>query len=187
MGVTLPGTGTDVETRTGASGDEIQTVALDAIAKAHGANPTAVAAGADAFLIVNRHGIPFVLGGHPNIISRSHVIADSDGAQTDFALLSVSTGAKIVVTQISAVCDAANTINVAVRIGFGTANVPTPSKAGTNGLLIDGVFGPGSGQQKGMGGGILAIGADDEDLRVTCGDPVGGNLYIQYSYFTIES
>ena|SRR4029077_14015185 len=187
MGITLPGTGLDVETRTGASGDEIQTVALDAIAKAHGANPTAVAAGADAFLIANRHGIPFVLGGHPNIISRSHVVSDSDGAQTNAALLSVSAGAKIVITQISAVCDAANTANVAVRIGFGTASVPSPSLSGTNGLVIDGVFGPGSGQQKGVGGGIIAIGADDEDLRLTCGDPVGGNLYIQYSYFTIES
>jgi hypothetical protein len=187
MGVTLPGTGTDVETRTGGSGDEIQVIALDAIAKAHGANPTAAAAGADVGLIANRHGIPFVLGGHPNIISRSHVISDADGAQTNFALLSVSTGAKIVITQISAVCDANNTTNIAVSIGFGTASVPTPSKAGTNGLIIDGVFGAGSGQQKGMAGGIVAIGADDEDLRLTCGDPVSGNLFIQYSYFTIES
>jgi len=146
-----------------------------------------VAAAAEAVLFANRHGIPFVLGGHPNIISRSHVVSDSDGAQTDFALLSVSTGSKIVITQISAVCDANNTTNIAVRIGFGTANVPTPSKSGTNGLLIDGVFGAGSGQQKGMGAGIIAIGADDEDLRLTCGDPVSGNLFIQYSYFTIES
>lgn len=121
----------------------------------------------------------------PDNISRSHVIADADGAQTNYALLTVATGSKIAITQISAVCDAANTINVAVRIGFGTANVPTPALAGTNGLLIDGVFGPGSGQQKGAGAGAIAIGADDEDLRMTCGDPQGGNLYIQYSYYLI--
>lgn len=187
MAITLPGTGLDVETRTGPGGDERQVMILGAKAVAHGTNPTAVAAGGEADLFTNRHGIPFVLGGHPNIIARSHVIADADGAQTDYALVSVSAGSKIVVTQISAVCDAANTINVAVRIGFGTVNVPTPALAGTNGLVIDGVFGPGSGQQKGQGAGILAIGADGEDLRLTCGDPQGGNLFVQYSYFVIES
>lgn len=187
MGITLPGTGTDVETRTGPGGDERQVMILGAKAIAHGANPTAVAAGGEADLFVNRHGVPFVLGGHPNIISRSHVIADSDGAQTNYALLAVAAGSKAVITQISAVCDAGNTTNIAVRIGFGTASVPTPALAGTNGLVIDGVFGAGSGQQKGMGAGIIAIGDDDEDLRLTCGDPVGGNLFIQYSYFTIES
>lgn len=187
MAITLPGTGLDVETRTGPGGDERQVMILAAKAVAHGVNPSAVAAGGEADVFINRHGIPFVLGGHPNIISRSHVIADADGAQTNYALLSVSTGSKIVITQVSAVCDAANTINVAVRIGFGTASVPTPALAGTNGLIIDGVFGPGSGQQKGQGAGIIAIGADDEDLRLTCGDPTGGNLYVQYSYFTIES
>lgn len=187
MVVTLPGTGIDVETRTGGSGDEIQIVAADAVARAHGANPTAASAGADVGIIANRHGVPFVIGGHPNIISRSHTVADSDGAQTDAALVTISTGSKIVVTQISAICDANNTTNIVVRIGFGTTNVPTPSLAGTNGLLIDGVFGSGSGQQKGSGSSIIAVGADNEDLRLTCGDPVGGNLYVQYSYFTIES
>jgi hypothetical protein len=186
MAITLPGAGASVESRTKGS-DQRQVVATGGVAVAHGSNPTAVAAAAESDLLTNRHGIQFVLGGHPNVISRSHTIADADGAQTDYALLTISTGSKIVVTQISAVCDAANTINTAVRIGFGTATLPAPALAGTNGLLIDGVFGPGSGQQKGVGAGILAIGADNEDLRITCGDPQGGNLYVQYSYFTIES
>jgi hypothetical protein len=187
MAITLPGTGSDVETRTGAGGDERQVIALGSKAVAHGSNPSAVAAGVEADLPVNRHGVPFIIGGHPNIISRSHTVTDSDGPQTNTALLSVSTGTKIVVTQISAVCDANNTTNIAVRIGFHTTTVPAASLSGTNGLLIDGIFGAGSGQQKGDGGGIIGIGADAEDLLLTCGDPVSGNVFIQYSYFTIES
>lgn len=186
MAITLPGTGASVESRTKGS-DQRQVVATGGVAVAHGANPTAVAAGADIDFVTNRHGIPFFIGGHPGIYSTSHTISDSDGAQTNLALCTATAGWKIGITQISAVCDANNTTNIAVRIGFGAASVPTPTLAGTNGLLIDGVFGAGSGQQKGTGAGIVAVGNNDEDLRITCGDPVSGNLYVQYSYFVIES
>lgn len=188
MAITLPGIGVKVDSRTqSADSSERQTVNLSGLTIGFGSALTPATEGNDYQLLCDRAGVLFTLGGHPNVISRSHVVADSDGAQTNYALLSVSTGSKIVITQISAVCDAANTTNIVVRIGFGTASVPTPALAGTNGLLIDGVFGAGSGQQKGVGAGIIAAGADDEDLRLTCGDPVSGNLYIQYSYFTIAS
>jgi hypothetical protein len=156
-------------------------------AVAHGANPTAVAAADAVRQIANRAGIPFVIGGHPNIITRDNTILASDGAQTNASLLTISTGSKIVVTQISAVCDAANSVNVAVRIGLGTATVPAAALAGTNKLLINGKFSAGGGQQKGNGAGIIATGADDEDLRITCDSPTGGALYVTYSYYTIDS
>ena len=39
-------------------------------AVAHGSNPTAATVGQRMTIKANRHGIPFVLGGHPNIISK---------------------------------------------------------------------------------------------------------------------
>jgi hypothetical protein len=74
-----------------------------------------------------------------------------------------------------------------VRIGFGTANVPAVSSAGGAGLLLEGTFSAGGGRQIGNGSGIIGVGADNEDLRVTCDDPAGGALYVTYSYHTIES
>jgi hypothetical protein len=37
------------------------------------------------------------------------------------------------------------------------------------------------------GAGIIGIGADGEDLRITCDDPAGGSLFVTFSYYTIES
>lgn len=155
---------------------------------AHGANPTAVAANDRTNWYSNRHGIPWVIGGHPNVVSRSNIIADSDGAQTDASLAgAIGAGTKVVLTQLSVQAGANCTANLRIRVGFGTANVPTPALAGVNGLPIDGTFAPGSGIQKGNGAGIVAIGGDGEELRITCDDPVGGNIFVSYSYYTIES
>jgi hypothetical protein len=155
---------------------------------AHGANPTAVAAADRTDWYFNRAGIPFVIGGHPNIVSKGHIIADSDGAQTDAALIgSISAGTKIVLTRISVVCDNANTGDCAITIGFGTANVPTPTLAGATGIVVNGSFDGGAGITIGDGSGIIAVGADGEELRITCSDPAGGNIRVSYSYFTIES
>jgi len=48
------------------SGNPVKT---GAVAIAHGTNPTAVAAADRTNLYANRAGIPFVMGGHPNIIT----------------------------------------------------------------------------------------------------------------------
>lgn len=167
--------------------DSGRPIKLGMRALAHGTNPTAVAAADRSDLFCNRAGVPWVIGGHPNIITRSNKVLASDGAQTDAALVTVGAGAKIVVTQISAVCDAANSVNVAVKIGFGTANVPTPALAGVAQMLLEGNYAAGAGQQKGDGSGMIGVGADNEDLRLTCGSPTGGALYVTYSYYTIES
>jgi len=157
-------------------------------ALAHGANPTAVAAADRTDWLANRHGIPWVIGGHPNVLVRSCRVLDSDGAQTDASLVgTIAAGTKLVITQIWVKADKNNTGNVAVKLGFGTANVPTPALAGVAGLIFDEDLGAGEGHQIGNGSGIVAIGADGEELRLTCDDPAGGQLTVGFSYYTIES
>jgi hypothetical protein len=150
------------------------------VAIAHGANPTAVAAADRTNAYANRHGIPFTLGGHMNIVT---IEAAYTAAQTDTAIVTVATGTKIVVTMLKTRADKANTVNVAFRVGFGTANTPT-----TTGV-IDSHPGvpPGSGTTSGNGGGIIGIGADDADLRITSGVPTTGSFRVIATYFTIES
>ena len=46
---------------------------------------------------------------------------------------------------------------------------------------------PGSGVVKGNGGGIVGIGGDGEELRVTITNMASGNLIIVVDYYTIES
>lgn len=155
---------------------------------AHGTNPTAVAALDRTDWYFNRAGVPFMIGGHPNVVTKAHLIADGDGAQTDMALIgSISSGTKIVLTRISVVCDNANSGDCAVTIGFGATNTPTPDLDGTVGVVVNGSFDANSGITIGDGSGIIAVGGDGEELRITCSDPAGGNIRVSYSYYTIES
>lgn len=163
------------------SGNPVKTGAK---AIAHGANPTAVAAADRVDSIANRAGMPFVMAGHPNTITKHLNITDADGAQTDTAVVTVATGTKIVVTHYAVTCDAANTVAVQCRMGFGTTTTPAVD---TDAFMSHPGIAAGSGVTMGNGGGILAIGADDEDLRLTCEDPVGGNIDIVVGYYTIES
>jgi hypothetical protein len=184
-GVTQPVSGT--VTANGNAGDVAHDgvdsgnpVKIGAIAVAHGSNPTAVAAADRTNLIANRAGVQFVIGGHPN--AQTIELAFT-GAQTDVAIVTVSTGLKIVVTRIKIIADNANTAFPQVRVGFGTANTPT-----TTGVVETHPGVPaGGGCGSGDGSGIVAIGADNEDLRVTAGAPTGGSIRIIVTYYTIES
>lgn len=153
---------------------------IGARAIAYGTNPTAVAAADRTDLYANRAGVLFTMGGHPNIVT---IEAAYTAAQTDTAIVTIATGLKIVVTQVQVVCDNANTVNVAVRVGFGTANTPT-----TTGVVLTHPGIPaGSGVSRGDGSGTLGVGADNEDLRITCGVPTTGSVRVLVSYHTIES
>lgn len=147
---------------------------------AHGSNPTAVAADDWTNLYANRHGIPFYIGGHPNIITRRD---NYNGSQTDAAIVTVSTGAKIVVTQIQVTADSAMTATPAVRIGFGATNTPTGAGVVASHPGLAG----GGGFSRGDGSGMLGVGADNEDLRITMAAPTGGSIDVVTSYYTIES
>lgn len=149
-------------------------------AVAHGASPTAVTAADRTDWIFNRHGIPFFIGGHPNAITLEVAYT---AAQTDAAVVTISTGSKIVVTQAQVIADAANTVKPQARLGFGTANTPT-----TTGVVVTHPGIPaGGGVSRGDGSGIIGIGADNEDLRATCAVPTTGSLRYIVTYYTIES
>lgn len=154
---------------------------------AHGANPTAVAVADRTDWLANRAGVPWVIGGHPNVVGTEYVATT---AQTNDAIITVAGGLKIVVTAIEVMVDKATTVDVGVRIGFGTANVPTEPADGASvaGMVLShpGIA-AGSGVVRGSGAGILAIGADDEDLRITSEVPTSGKLRVLVSSYTIES
>lgn len=155
-------------------------VKMGAKAIAHGAAPTAVAADDRTDLYANRHGIPWVIGGHPNLVTRRETYTT---AQTNASIAAVAPGNKIVVTRVSAMCDNANTVDVQVRMGFATATTPT-----NNGVVLThpGIA-PGSGVVEGNGSGILGVGADAEDLRITSEVPTGGNLDVLATWYVVPS
>lgn len=166
-------------------------VKLGGKAIAHGTNPTAVAAADRTDLYANRAGILWTIGGHPNIITRTVYISDATGAQTDASMVgTIAAGTKVAVTQIGVTVDSAVTATggVSVKIGFGATSIPADSSTGANGILLDhkGIA-AGSGMVLGNGSGLIGIGADGEELRLTCEDPVGGGLSVMFSYYTIES
>ena len=162
------------------SGNPIK-VGMRAIA--HGANPTAVAAADRTDLLANRAGIPFVMGGHPNIVTARTTY--SAAAQTDVAIGpgTVAAGTKVVVTQIQITVSNPTTATPAVRVGFGATNTPT----GTGVVISHPGIPGGGGVSRGDGSGILGVGADGEELRITADAATGGVLDCVVSYYTIES
>lgn len=162
-------------------------VVLGAEGTGHGVNPTAVAAGDSTKLYANRAGVLFVMGGHPNVVTIEYLWTT---AQTDDAIVTVSAGAKIVVTRISVVLDESTTVGVGFRIGFGTSTLATLATDGNTaaGILVShpGMV-PGGGITIGDGSGILGIGADNEDLRITTEAATSGAGRAYISFYTIES
>ncbi len=144
-----------------------------------GATPTAVTANDRTNASFLRNGVQVVLGGSVDVVTLEAAYAAS--AQTDTALVTVSAGTAIVVTQIQVVADEANTVGVGFRVGFGTANTPT-----TTGVVLThpGLV-PGSGVSRGDGAGILGIGASNEDLRITSESATSGSIRVLVTYFTI--
>lgn len=153
---------------------------IGARAIAHGTNPTAVAAADRTNLLASVAGVLFVMAGHPNIVT---VEAEYTAAQTNTAIATVATGLKIVVTQVQMLCDKANTVDVGARVGFGATTTPT-----TTGVVASHPgMAAGSGVSRGDGSGILGVGGDGDDLRITSEVPTGGALRVLVSYYTIEA
>ncbi len=153
---------------------------LGARAIAFGANPVAVAAADRSVLYANRAGVLFTLGGHPATTALELAFTV---AQTDVAIVTVAGGLKIVVTALAFLVDEATTVGVGFRVGFGAVSTPT-----TTGVVLShpGLI-PGGGIVRGDGSGILGVGADGEDLRLTAEVPTTGSGRLLVSYFTIES
>lgn len=162
-------------------------IKVGAKAIAHGTNPTAVAAADRTDLYANRAGVLFTIGGHPNATTVEYRWTT---AQTDDAVVSVSAGTKIVVTRVTVAVDEATTVGVGFRLGFGTSTLATLATDGNTaaGILVShGGLVPGGGLTVGDGSGILGIGADDEDLRITADAATNGDARLYVTYYTIES
>lgn len=154
---------------------------------AHGTNPTAVAAADRTDWYFNRAGVPFVMGGHPNVQTIEYRWTT---APTNDDIILVGAGTKIVVTSLLLTVDEATTVGVKARVGFGAASVPAEpaDQATVAGILLShGGVVPGGGISRGDGSGILGVGADGEDLRITATAPTTGEAHLIVSYYTIES
>lgn len=158
-------------------------------AVAHGTGPTAVTAGNRVGALANREGLPFTMGGHPNIQRKTFTIAAADGTRTDQSLVgTISAGTKVVVTEFSAKVSPANSANVTLRVGCGSANTPAASLTGAT-LLTDATYASGAmnGEHFGDGGGMVLVCGDGEEVRYTSSAATGGHLYITLSYYTTAS
>jgi len=185
--VTLSGTLTVQGSVAHDGADSGNPVKVGGRAVAHGATPTEVAAADRTDLLTNRQGVPFVMGGVPNVKTFEYRWTT---AQTNDAVVSVSAGTKIVVTSLMVTVDEAATVGVKVRVGFGTASVPTEAAdgAGIAGVFFShGGLVPGGGATRGDGSGILGIGADDEDVRITAGAPTSGEAHLVLTYYEVAS
>lgn len=156
-----------------------QRVKLDAVA--HGAAPGVTAAGSQGPWIANRHLVPFVIGGHPFVQT---VRLQFTAAQTDTAVVTAGAGEKIVVTSFQVTLDNASTVFPSVRLGFGAANTPT-----TTGVIgAHGGLPAGGGFGRGDGSGMLGVGADGEDLRITTvGAATGNGVEVVVTYYLVPS
>ena len=159
------------------------------MAVAHGANPDAADAGDAGAILLNRHRIPFGIGGHPNQKSATYLWT---GATTDDNVLAtIAGGTKYAITRITITLDEATTVGVACRLGFGTASVPALPAA--NGDAVDDILFyhpgmvPGSMHTVGDGSSILGVGGDGSELRITAEATTSGTGVVTVSYFAIES
>lgn len=103
------------------------------------------------------------------------------GAQTNTAIVSASAGSRIAVLGCDVLVDHACTVDVQARVGFGASTTPT----GDGTILSHPGIAAGSGVVKGWAGGIIGVGADGEDLRITCSVPTSGSIDVVVSYQTI--
>ena len=138
-------------------------IKIGAKAISFGTSPTAVAANDRTDLYASRYGIPWVIGGFPN----TEVLTGKyTSAQTDTVLKSVAAGQKFIVTMLSAmVGNIPTTAGCGVRFEFDGA---TDISIGEHPNIA-----AGSGFVMGTGAGIIAAGADAQDLLVTTGNPSG--------------
>jgi hypothetical protein len=137
--------------------------------------------------IATPEGIQFAIGGHPNIITREYRVTDAGGSVSGQPIVdSVGATQRVVVTMLDVTAHGANTVNVDVRIGFGTASVPAEPahNASVAGVLLShsGLV-AGGGVIKGDGSGIIGVGALNEEVRIDCDDPVGGEVKVVITYY----
>lgn len=123
--------------------------------------------------------------GWSNPVNMSIGVAAADGAQTNVAMVTVSTGTQIGLARHSIKMDGDNSVKANCTLGFAAASLATPSTTAGAGLVeyFPGIT-AGQGIVGGNGSDVFAIGADGEDLRYTMEAPTGGNGAISITYKT---
>ena len=131
----------------------LKTVAL-------GATPTPIAAGAPCEWHANRHGVPFVIAGHPN----TELLDDEQSTAATFTLKTVNANERFVVTGIVLYLDPWVSTDVTVTVlTVGNTILKLPNlRAGGPPIVW------------GNGTGILHVGADAADLQWTLGTATAG-------------
>lgn len=108
-------------------------------------------------------------------------------AQTDAAIVSIDATHRGQIWGAVATCSNSNTIDVSVRVGFATATLPTISNDSLTGSVGVPITHPGIARGGGMvwpgGGQPIAVGAPDEDIRVTCTAATGGAIRLVLTYW----
>ncbi len=134
--------------------------------------------------IATPQGIPWTIGGHPNVITREYV---ATSAQTnDLISAAVPGGSQLILLSIEALVSNEAGADVQVRIGFGLAVLPTEP---VDGAFVDGMalshpgLRPGAIYQRGNGGTAIAVGADAMELRITNSNPAPGKLTVLANYY----
>lgn len=163
-------------------------VAVAHTAWSHGSNPSNASHASKVDAIANVHGIPFMIGGHPNVVTKEWEFTDAMGSQSNLALVNISSGSKIIITQLMVTAHNANTTQVDVRIGFGNTTLASMATGGANKIVFSHPGIPaGGGAVRGDGSGIVGVGSDADDLLLYNSDPIGGSIRIVASYYTIPS
>lgn len=149
------------------------------------ADPDTVSADKDRVdSISTPQGIQWVLGGHPNIITREYM---TTAVQTNDDMIgAVAAGSHIVLTEIEVLVSDATSVTPQVRIGFGATVVPAEPASGASvaGVVLShGGIASGSGVVRGSGAGAIAVGGDGEELRITNAVPTSGKITVIFSYY----
>lgn len=147
----------------------------------HAATPTPVDSADRVRWLFNRHGIPFVLGGHPQI--KCGVFSVTTSKSQNAIIAAQGTNTRIVVTQCHVTLDGSDTNIVAVAVGFGVGATVQATQAYGRILSHSGLT-AGGGIVVGDGSGIIGIGGKNESLDITCDAPSNGML-VGFTYFTI--
>lgn len=158
-------------------------------AVACGADPDTADANDAVAPVATRARQLFTIGGHPNV--KSSVYNWTGTTTDDNIMATISGGTKYAITRITFTLDEACTVGVAVRLGFGTANVPALAAAGSD--AVDDVLFyhpgmvPGTSYTVGDGSGILGVGGDGAELRLTAEATTGGTGGLVVTWFTLPS
>lgn len=111
-------------------------------------------------------------------------------AQTNVKLVDVGATQRATILFAKAVCSNSNAGDVSVEVGLATATLPTitnDSLTGGGGVFLShpGIA-KGGGEVNANSGQPIAVGAVDEDIRLTCSAASGGALRVIIQYRLME-